>query len=249
MNSGPLLFLGTFFALAVSWLGFALAPQLQIGDQNAVMAEDSGQYYPAMRAGMARQGEQVYRANGCYYCHSQQVRPRGFGGDVERGWGGRSGRVQSVDQDYLYDLPVMLGDQRVGPDLANYGLRQNNETNILLHLYDPQSTMPKSEKSVMPPYRFLFEIRKLKFGETNSEDALKLSDKFPAGYEVVPTENAHALAAYLMSLHSDSILFEAPPRKTTNAPPVKTTKAPPAQATNVVPAAGGTNKPATPSAK
>ena len=106
-----------------------------------------------MRPGLARQGEQVYRANGCFYCHSQQVRPKGFGGDVERQSGGRPGKVQSVDRDYLYGRPVMLGNQRVGPDLTNIGLRQTNEILLLQHLYNPQSSMPKS---VMPPYHFLF---------------------------------------------------------------------------------------------
>src|SRR5271165_2082956 len=122
MNRGPLLFLATFFMMSVSWLGFVLVPQLQIGRQPQV--EMDGGLYPPMRPGLARQGEQVYRANGCYYCHSQQVRPRGFGSDTERGWGARGGRVQSVDEDYLYDRPVMLGSQRVGSDLTNIGLRQ-----------------------------------------------------------------------------------------------------------------------------
>jgi cytochrome c oxidase cbb3-type subunit II len=244
MNSGPLVFLGTFFALSLSWLGFVLAPQLQIGDQPPVLLEAPSQYYPSMREGMARQGEQIYRANGCYYCHSQQVRPKGLGGDIARGWGGRSGKVQSVDQDYLYDRPVMLGDQRVGPDLTNIGLRQTNEVFILLHLYDPQLTM---QKSVMPPYRYLFEKRKLKFGEKPSDDALPVAN-LAAGYEVVPTDDARALAAYLISLHSDSVLFEAPPVKTTNAPPAATsTNAAPA--TNAPPAAGATNQPVTPPAK
>ena len=31
MNNGPLVFLAAFFALASSWCGFVLAPQLQIG--------------------------------------------------------------------------------------------------------------------------------------------------------------------------------------------------------------------------
>ena len=111
MNAGPFLFLATFFAMSVSWLSFVLVPQLQLGRQPQVTTLD-GQAYPPMRPGMARQGEQVYRANGCFYCHTQQVRPRGFGSDVERGWGGRTGDVQSVDEDYLYDQPVMLGTQR-----------------------------------------------------------------------------------------------------------------------------------------
>jgi len=31
MNYGPLVFLGAFFALAASWFGFVLTPQLQVG--------------------------------------------------------------------------------------------------------------------------------------------------------------------------------------------------------------------------
>jgi cytochrome c oxidase cbb3-type subunit 2 len=222
MNQGPLLFLGAFFTLSVSWLGFVLSPQLQIGGQQQVELRSTGAMYPPMRPGLARQGEQVYRANGCFYCHSEQVRPRGLGADVERGWGARTGNVQSVDQDYLYDRPAMLGNQRVGPDLANIGLRQTNTTVLLSHLYNPQITMPGS---VMPPYRFLFVKRKLVLGEKPSDDALQLGDKAEPGYEILPTDDALALAAYLTSLHSDSVLFEAPPKKippkpgaATNAP-------------------------------
>ena len=36
MNSGPMIFLAAFFALALSWLGFVLAPQLQLGNQQQV---------------------------------------------------------------------------------------------------------------------------------------------------------------------------------------------------------------------
>ena len=93
--------------------------------------------------------------------------------DVQRGWGGRHGTVQSVNEDYLYDHPVMLGSQRIGPDLANIGLRETNETFLLQHLYDPQSVMPTT---VMPPYRYLFEKRPLKFGAKPSEDALPVKD-------------------------------------------------------------------------
>src|SRR5258708_39429309 len=127
-----------------------------------------------MRPGMARQGEQIYRANGCFYCHTRQVRPRGFGTDVERGWGARAGEVQSVSQDYLYDRPVMLGSQRVGPDLANIGVRQPDAASLLKHLYSPQLVTPGS---VMPPYKFLFKVSKLKVGEKPSTDALDLGNE------------------------------------------------------------------------
>ena len=207
MNSGPSIFLAAFLTLSASWALFILAPDLQIGNEQQVESVTTGALYPSMRSGLARQGEQVYRANGCFYCHSQQVRPRGFGSDVERGWGGRPGKVQSVNNDYLYDEPVMIGNQRIGPDLANYGLRQTNDTVILLHLYNPKITMPGS---VMPPYAFLFKQHKLAFGAKPSDEALAVPG-LQDGYEVVPTESAKALVAYLKSLHSDEVLFETPP--------------------------------------
>jgi len=216
MNPGPLLFLAAFFTMSVSWFGFVLVPQLQLGGQPQVTAAN-GEQYPAMRPGMARQGEQVYRANGCFYCHTEQVRPRGFGSDVERGWGARPGVVQSVDEDYLYDRPAMLGLQRIGPDLANIGERQTNALPLLVHLYNPQITMPKS---VMPPYRFLFERHKLKPGQAPSPYALPLGSNIPADDEVVPTAEARQLVAYLLSLKSSAVLFETPP------PPAPATNAP-----------------------
>lgn len=230
MNAGPILFLATFFTLAVSWLGFVFTPQLQMGNQQQVVSPATGDLYPRMRPGMARQGEQVYRANGCVECHTQQLRPKGLGGDAER-WGGRNGVMQSVNEDYLYDSPAMLGTQRVGPDLANIGLRQTNETLLMLHLYNPQLTMTNS---VMPPYRYLFEKRKpavgekLEIGKKPSADALPYYPEMQ-GYEVVPTDAAKQLVAYLLSLHSDTLVFETPPF------PAPTNAAPKAAATNSAP--------------
>ena len=54
---------------------------------------------------------------------------------------------------------------------------------------------------------FLFEERKI--GRVPSPDALKI-EGVEAGYEVVPTDEAKALAAYLASLRADVPLFEAP---------------------------------------
>jgi cytochrome c oxidase cbb3-type subunit 2 len=77
----------------------------------------------------------------------------------------------------------------------------------LLHLYNPRSVVTNS---VMPQYKFLFTTRKIVFAPTS--DALKLPEKFaaPAGYEVVPTDDARALVAYLQSLRATAPLFEAP---------------------------------------
>ena len=139
------------------------------------------------------------------------------GADIRRGWGKRL----TVAQDFLRDYPVQIGNQRVGPDLANYGSRQTNALLILQHLYDPQKMMPGS---MMPPYRFLFTTRKLNGAESVSARALPAG--FLPGFEIVPKTEALALVAYLESLQSDVPLtnapFALPPAKAvaaTNAPP------------------------------
>ena len=73
MNHGPLLFLSALFSLSLSWFGFVFIPTWQLGGDQPEESVETGQMYPSPRAGLAQQGAEVYRANGCYYCHSQQV--------------------------------------------------------------------------------------------------------------------------------------------------------------------------------
>jgi mono/diheme cytochrome c family protein len=136
------------------------------------------------------------------------------GADIARGWGIR----HSVAEDFLWDDPVQLGGIRVGPDLANAGVRLPDANWQLLHLYAPRAV---AGNSVMPPFRYLFETRKI--NGAPSPDALKLPQTFSprAGYEVVPTDDAKNLVAYLLSLRADVPLHDAPftPASTsTNAP-------------------------------
>lgn len=226
MNNGPLLFLGLLLTMASSFWGLIFAPQLQIGRQQPVILEDTGAYYPVSRPGLAQQGAEVYRSLGCAECHTRQV--RGVSADLARpGWGRRI----SVAQDYLRDETVQLGQLRLGPDLANYGARQTNETVILAHLYNPQS-LPGS---MMPPHRFLFDQRPLAPGEVMPAGAFALpgGNTNVAAEIIVPKPEARALAAYLMSLNANVSLFEAPIAK----PPAPATNAVPTNATNAIHAA------------
>jgi cbb3-type cytochrome oxidase cytochrome c subunit len=279
MNNGPLLFLGSFVAMLLSWLGLIVAPQVQLRDLQPAKNEITGQFYPNQRLGLARQGAEVYRAHACYSCHTMQVRQTGYnfqvfiqkagsdedaliqglmevqkiseeeamifgegdtleirsidlgrksriesiwedtpayaagarlgfrfiplGPDIQRGWGARA----SVARDYLYDETLMLGQNRVGPDLSNIGTRNPDRDWHLKHLYHPRTVM---EASTMPAYPFLFETRRI--GEAPSPNALKLEDEFAPeeGFEVVPTEEALALVAYLQSQRNTEGLYEAP---------------------------------------
>lgn len=292
MNYGPLIFLAAFFALASSWFGFVLTPQMQVGQLQQTNTVPDGVTYPLGRPGLAKQGLDVYRANGCAACHSQQVRQTGItsevrlteigtnqaavvkaiaavksgfsdtdlkgalpltvlqtdekpssdalakalgaagakaevwilplGPDIARGWGKR----RTIAEDFIFDSTVMLGSQRIGPDLANVGSRLPDSTWHLLHLYNPKMV----PGSPMPPYRFLFEKRRIE--RTRSADALALTAELAPepGYEIVPKPEARALAVYLASLQANEPLFETP--LTVPAPAPASTNAPAAGATN-----------------
>ncbi|HEX6094494.1 MAG TPA: cytochrome-c oxidase, cbb3-type subunit II [Dongiaceae bacterium] len=88
-------------------------------------------------------GRNIYIREGCYNCHSQQVRP--FRDEVDR-YGHYSLAAES-----RYDHPFQWGSKRTGPDLARVGGKYSNEWQVE-HLVYPQGVVPGS---VMPPYPFL----------------------------------------------------------------------------------------------
>lgn len=113
------LFLGIFGTFAFSWVGLTVIPNWQIGHLNPQMEEDGTDVYPQPQSGMVERGARVYAANGCNYCHSQQVRAEYAAADIERKWGDR----RSAPRDYIFERSVFLGKMRMGPDLANVGAR------------------------------------------------------------------------------------------------------------------------------
>lgn len=113
------LILGILGTFAFSWVGLTMIPNAQIGHLDPQVDEDGNDPYPAPKSGLAERGRQVYAANGCVYCHSQQVRADYAASDIDRKWGDR----RSAPRDYLFERPVLLGKSRMGPDLSNIGKR------------------------------------------------------------------------------------------------------------------------------
>jgi cytochrome c oxidase cbb3-type subunit 2 len=97
-------------------------------------------------------GRNIYIREGCYVCHSQQIRP--FKDEVER-YGHYSLAAES-----MYDKPFQWGSKRTGPDLARVGGRYSNDWHVQ-HLVSPRAVVPES---VMPAYPFLAE-RKLEMAD------------------------------------------------------------------------------------
>jgi len=90
-------------------------------------------------------GRDIYVREGCYLCHSQQIRP--FRDEVER-YGHYSLAAES-----MYDHPFQWGSKRIGPDLARVGGKYSSDWHYA-HLADPRDVVPES---IMPSYAFLAE--------------------------------------------------------------------------------------------
>jgi cytochrome c oxidase cbb3-type subunit 2 len=183
MNRLWIIFLGFMVTFTTAWIGLAMLPS----------AHYSGSEWgaqPGENDPLIEQGRGVYVQNGCVYCHSQQVTARHFRSDQARGWGAR----RTVAGDYRNDKRGLFGTMRTGPDLANIGSRMASAQWHFVHLYDPQIT---SKGSTMPPFAFLFERRKA--GATPSPGAIALGN----GDEILPSPEARALVAYLLSLKHD----------------------------------------------
>ena len=136
--------------------------------------------------GLQAEGRDVYVAEGCSYCHTQQVRPLNQDKIFGR---------PSAAGDFAYQTPELLGSERTGPDLTTIGTRQPSEVWQYIHLYNPRAVVPQS---IMPSFAWMFDVvDELPKGET----AVPLPAAYaPAKGTVVPSQQAKALVAYLMSL-------------------------------------------------
>lgn len=126
------------------------------------MQTEATDYTPEQKAGRA-----VYLREGCWYCHSQFVRP--VTGETRR-WG-----PVSESGEYAFDTPHLFGTRRIGPDLTRVGLKYSDEWH-LAHFWDPRMLSPDS---VMAPYRGLFAQPKERVGIVDGPDGVRTLARTP----------------------------------------------------------------------
>ncbi len=197
----------------------------------AGIEEDGGEgpYLPK-RDGRIKEGSEIYGQEGCYYCHSQLIRPTYAGSDIWRkDWGGLAKTLDHHDTrretnafDYQDEAVAHIGISRVGPDLSNFGRRVTNaltlggitpEEWVLNHLYNPRAKKGYRgaedqnlyKKSVCPSKPSLFKTVDASMARAG---ALKVDA--PEGKAIVPTDRARALASYLISLKKDTLHQKLP---------------------------------------
>lgn len=142
-------------------------------------------------------GRDIYIREGCYGCHSQQVRP--FVDEVMR-YG-----PPSVAGEFVYDHPFQWGSRRAGPDLARQG-GVNSDQWHRDHLINPRQFVPTSN---MPSYAFM---AKNKIDDSTIESKLKALSMLGVPYNAEDVKGAKAmlsgktemdaLIAYLQTLGS-----------------------------------------------
>ncbi len=102
--------------------------------------QETGNRHIVPRTALSKQGFDIYVREGCYLCHSQQIRP--FRSETER-YG-----PYSVAAESQYDHPFQFGSKRTGPDLARVGGRYSDDWHRV-HLHNPRDVVPESN---MPGY-------------------------------------------------------------------------------------------------
>jgi cytochrome c oxidase cbb3-type subunit II len=137
------------------------------------------------------QGRAVYVANGCSYCHTQQVRPL----PQDKVFG-----RPSAPGDFAYQTPELLGSERTGPDLTNVGARQASTVWQYIHLYNPRAVVPQS---IMPAFAWLFDV--VDRAPPGVTPVALPTAYAPTQGVVVPTPDAQALVAYLLALKQPAL--------------------------------------------
>ena len=130
--------MGVLILIVISIGGIIEIVPLMLSDDTTQPYEGVTPYPPLQLA-----GRDVYVREGCYVCHSQQIRP--FRSETER-YG-----PYSVAGEFVYDRPFQFGSKRTGPDLARVGGRYSDEWHRI-HMLNPRDLVPESN---MPAYPWL----------------------------------------------------------------------------------------------
>jgi len=131
------------------------AVRTDLGDVRWMRA-DATDYTP-----LERVGRSVYMREGCWYCHSQYVRP--VAGEARR-WG-----PISEAGEYAFDRPPLLSSRRIGPDLARVGLKYGDDWHYA-HYWDPRLVVPDS---IMPSFKWLYTRLRVLLNTTDADATIR----------------------------------------------------------------------------
>src|SRR6202171_2020586 len=133
-----------FYALAMTSQGLIPYLEKSLTRPETVKNVDGQVVATPHRTAVENLGRKVYIREGCWYCHSQFVRP--VNRDTDK-WG-----PVSQAGEFIYDVPQMFGTRRIGPAVAREHSPQRDDCHHPHH-GDPRAVEPES---MMPAYSWLF---------------------------------------------------------------------------------------------
>ena len=179
------------FTLIVVSVGLMVEVVPLFGTKEVITATKGVKPYSPLQVA----GRDIFVREGCYNCHSQQIRP--FRAETER-YGHYSVAGESV-----YDHPFQWGSKRTGPDLARVGGRYSDAWHRI-HLLNPRAVVPESN---MPAFPWLARnkvdadevVRQMKALEKIGTPYTK-EDYDKAAEELKDKSELDAVVAYLQGL-------------------------------------------------
>lgn len=223
--------IGMLASFGLAWMCMIAIPAAKMSALPPVKmnAEDEdAPYYQRKVSGRIKNGAEIYGANGCYYCHTQLIRPTYLGRQIWRkdvaGVISDEGDTRRETSYYDFDGEdfARVGRSRVGPDLSNFGHRAEKyaartkmspEQWIIEHLYNPRNSAlfigEQGQKidhswSNCPSQPQMFEEASM----DGQGDEFAIVGQTTGSTQVIPKEQARVLASYLLSLKRDDAMPE-----------------------------------------
>lgn len=103
------------------------------------------------RQTLIRKGEDIYKIEGCWYCHTDQTRTL-IQDTVANGTESFAAPPSSANE-YIFQHTSFLGTRRIGPDLSRVGVKRPSRDWHKAHFWSPKTA---SLGSIMPSFRHLF---------------------------------------------------------------------------------------------
>ena len=97
-------------------------------------------------------GEQLFAAEGCWYCHTDQTRT--LVQDVVMNGSAEYPAPPSSANEYIYQKITFPGTRRIGPDLSRVGIKKPSRDWHKGHFWAPKTA---SKGSIMPSFRHFFD--------------------------------------------------------------------------------------------
>jgi len=189
-----------FVTLAMFVQGFlpAMIPESRSKQVSRAVRTDAGdvkwvRYDASDYTPLERVGRGVYIREGCWYCHSQYVRPV-TGEDLR--WG-----PVSEAGEYAFDLPHLFSTRRIGPDLTRVGLKYGDDWHYAHH-WDPRLVVPDS---IMPSFKWLYTRVRVSLRRTDADPVLTPSDELKQ-YFTMKAETSISLYP-----NAEGVTFVSPP--------------------------------------